>query len=144
MLRDADTFKTSVGHRLLIWDFAGKRIAERPLLGWGLDASRAIPGGKELIRPDQKRLPLHPHDAALQVWLELGLPGAVLFALLLGWLWLRLATAPWPPLYAAAAGGSLAAVCAVAVGRLGDLAGMVARRRWPGGVRDHRDGARRC
>ena len=91
MLRRRRPFKNSLGHRLLIWDFAGERIAERPLLGWGLDSSRAIPGGKELIRPGQRRLPLHPHDAALQVWLELGLPGAVLFALLLGWLWLRLA-----------------------------------------------------
>jgi O-antigen ligase len=113
VLRDADAFKTSFGHRLLIWDFAGDRIAERPLLGWGLDSSRSIPGGKELIRTDQRRLPLHPHDAALQVWLELGLPGAALSALLLGWLWLRLAAAPWPRLYTAAAGGSLAAASAV-------------------------------
>jgi O-antigen ligase len=113
VLRDADSVKTSFGHRLYIWDFAGKRIAERPLLGWGLDAARAIPGGQERIRWDQNRLPLHPHNAPLQVWLELGLPGAALFALLLGWLWRCLAAAAWPPLYAAAAGGSLAAVCAV-------------------------------
>jgi len=113
MLRDADTVKTSLAHRFYIWDFAGKRIAERPLLGWGLDAARAIPGGKERIRGNQRRLPLHPHDAPLQVWLELGLPGAVLFAALLGWLWLRLGTASWPPLHAASAGGSLAAICAI-------------------------------
>jgi O-antigen ligase len=113
VLRDADTFKNSFGHRLLIWDFVGKRIAERPLLGWGLDSARAIPGGQDLIRTDQRRLPLHPHNAALQVWLELGLPGAALLALLLFWLWRRLAAAPWPPLYAASAGGSLAAICAV-------------------------------
>ena len=113
VLRDADAVKTSLAHRFYIWDFVGKRIAERPLLGWGLDAARAIPGGKELIRLDQRRLPLHPHNAPLQLWLELGLPGAVLFALLLGWLWLRLGAVAWPPLYAAAAGGSLAASCAV-------------------------------
>jgi O-antigen ligase len=113
VLQDADTVKTSLAHRFYIWDFAGKRIAERPLLGWGLDSSRAIPGGKELIRLDQTRLPLHPHNAPLQVWLELGLPGAVLFAALLGWLWLRIATAAWPPLYAAACGGSLAAIYAI-------------------------------
>ena len=34
-------------HRLLIWDFTLNRIAERPLFGWGLDTSRAIPGGVE-------------------------------------------------------------------------------------------------
>jgi exopolysaccharide production protein ExoQ len=109
-----DAFKESAGHRLLIWSFTGERIAERPVLGWGLDAARAIPGGKDEIRPAQTRLPLHPHDAALQLWLELGAPGATLFALVLGLLWLRLAEAPWPRLYAAAAGGSLAAGSAVA------------------------------
>ena len=113
VVREADTVKTSLAHRFYIWEFAGKRIAERPLLGWGLNSSRSIPGGKELIRTNQERLPLHPHDAALQVWLELGLPGAVLSALLLGWLWLSLATAVWPRLYAAAVGGSLAAASTV-------------------------------
>jgi len=109
-----DAFKDSAGHRLLIWSFAGNRIAERPLSGWGLDAARAIPGGKIEIRPGQTWLPLHPHDAALQLWLELGTPGAVLAALLVGLLWLRLGAAPWPRLYAAAAGGSLFAATAVA------------------------------
>jgi O-antigen ligase len=113
VLRQADDVKTSLGHRLYIWNFAGQRIAERPLLGWGLDAARAIPGGQERIRWNQDRLPLHPHNAPLQLWLELGLPGAALSALLLFWLWLRLAAARWPPLYAAAAGGSVAATCAV-------------------------------
>ncbi|HEV8679542.1 MAG TPA: O-antigen ligase family protein [Stellaceae bacterium] len=111
----ADSFKGSAGHRLLIWSFTGDRIAERPILGWGLDAARAIPGGKDLIRPGQSWLPLHPHDAALQVWLELGAPGAALFALLAGLLWLRLGEAPWPRLYAAACGGSLAAALAIAL-----------------------------
>jgi O-antigen ligase len=108
-----DTFKESAGHRLLIWSFVGDRIAERPFIGWGLDTARAIPGGKDEIRPGETWLPLHPHDASLQLWLELGAPGAALFALLLGWLWLRLATAPWPRLYAAAAGGSFSAALAV-------------------------------
>jgi O-antigen ligase len=103
----ADSFKISVGHRLLIWSFAGDRIAERPLTGWGLDASRAIPGGDDPIRPGEPWMPLHPHNAALQVWLELGAPGAVLFALLVALVWGVLARAEWPPLFAAGAGGSL-------------------------------------
>ena len=110
----ADAFKDSAGHRLLIWSFAGDRISERPVLGWGLDASRSIPGGKDEIRPAQSWLPLHPHDSALQLWLELGAPGAALFALFAGLLWLRLGEAAWPRLYAAAAGGSLFAASAVA------------------------------
>ena len=103
----ADAIKLSAGHRLLIWSFAGDRIAERPLAGWGLDSARAIPRGKDLIRPGQSWMPLHPHNAALQLWLELGVPGAVLFALVIALLWMALARADWPRLYCAAAGASL-------------------------------------
>ncbi|TMJ54830.1 MAG: O-antigen ligase family protein [Alphaproteobacteria bacterium] len=104
----ADRIKNSAGHRLMIWSFAGERIAERPLAGWGLDAARGIPGGKDPIRPGETWLPLHPHNAPLQVWLELGVPGAVLFALLVALPWCGLATVPWPRIFVAAAGASLA------------------------------------
>lgn len=105
----ADAVKSSGGHRLFIWSFAGDRIAERPLIGWGLDASRAIPGGSDAIRPGQTWLPLHPHNAPLQLWLELGVPGAIIFALLVALAWLVLAEIAWPRLFAAAAGASLMA-----------------------------------
>lgn len=104
----ADEVKLSAGHRLLIWSFAGDHIDKRPFLGWGLDSSRAIPGGTDLVRPYETLLPLHPHNAPLQMWLELGLPGAVLFAALGAWLWRAVAAANWGRLYAAAAAGSLA------------------------------------
>jgi len=104
----ADSFKISAGHRLLIWSFAGDRIAERPLTGWGLDSSRAIPGGDAPIRPGETWMPLHPHNAALQVWLELGAPGAALFALMVAIAWGVVARVEWPPLFAAAAGAGLA------------------------------------
>ncbi len=104
----ANDVKQSAGHRLLIWSFVGDRIAEHPLAGWGLNSSRAIPGGKDLIRPGESWLPLHPHDAPLQLWLELGVPGAVLMALLSGYAWLALARADLPRLYGGAAAGSLA------------------------------------
>jgi exopolysaccharide production protein ExoQ len=103
----ADNFKISAGHRLLIWSFAGDRIAERPLTGWGLDASRAMPGGADPIRLGETWMPLHPHNAALQVWLELGAPGAVLFALLAALIWGALGAIEWPRLFTAAAGASL-------------------------------------
>ena len=103
----ADAVKSSTGHRLMIWSFAGDRIAEDPIAGWGLDASRSIPGGKDLVRPGETWMPLHPHNTPLQVWLELGAPGAVLFALLVALAWHSLAVAPWWRLYAAATGASL-------------------------------------
>lgn len=81
----------SLMHRLDIWDFTLEKIRERPLLGWGFNASRAVPDGDAhyylrdragTIIGQGNRLPLHPHNGALQVWLELGLPGAVGFAAL--------------------------------------------------------------
>lgn len=73
-------------HRLYIWRFAAERIAEKPVLGWGFDSSRHMPGGKQaptgfspgIIGADGEMLPLHPHNAALQWWLELGVAGALL------------------------------------------------------------------
>jgi len=82
----SDSIPQSWQHRLHIWKFVGDRIAEKPLVGWGFDSSRAIPGGKAATAIGGERLPLHPHNAPLQVWLELGLVGAILTtaALLVG------------------------------------------------------------
>jgi O-antigen ligase len=73
-------------HRLHIWRFTAGRIMEKPVLGWGMNASRVIPRRKEQARDDVRGtygqlMPLHPHNFALQVWLETGAPGAVLVAL---------------------------------------------------------------
>jgi O-antigen ligase len=79
--------RESAVHRLVIWRFVAERIGDRPVLGWGMDASRALAGGKDLINdryPEvtinerAEALPLHPHNAALQWRLELGLPGTLL------------------------------------------------------------------
>ena len=113
------SIKFSAWHRLEIWSFVGGRIAEKPLLGWGLDASRAIPGGTELTPEGRPWLPLHPHNAPLQLWLELGVPGAALFALFAARLWSAIGVVGWPRLYAAAAGGSLVTALIVALGSYG-------------------------
>ncbi len=76
----ADIGKLSWRMRLDIWRFASERILQHPLLGWGLDSSRAW--------PDQ--IPMHPHDSALQLWLETGIVGATLGALFFGWLFARI------------------------------------------------------
>ena len=73
--------KQSFVHRLYIWDFAADRILERPLLGWGLDASPFLPGAGERA-PRGLLMPLHPHNAALQLWVELGVVGAAILAAL--------------------------------------------------------------
>ena len=72
--------KASWGARLDIWRFTARLIEQRPFLGWGLDASRAFPGA----------IPLHPHDAALQVWFELGAVGVGLVVTYFAWLLARI------------------------------------------------------
>ncbi len=90
----APWIKDSGIHRLLIWRFAADRITERPVLGWGMDASREVPGGHTDLSTTVPGLdfpyridamPLHPHNAALQLLLELGLPGLVLGVAVIGW-----------------------------------------------------------
>ena len=112
LLPSGDTLFRKVGfvvpsavHRAYTWHFTADRIFEHPIRGWGMGSSRRIPGGDAIIVPATKDLrdplappwqetpgqslmnrseymPLHPHSVPLQVWLELGVPGA----LLMGWL----------------------------------------------------------
>ncbi|HEX4505806.1 MAG TPA: O-antigen ligase family protein [Alphaproteobacteria bacterium] len=85
----APWIKHSGQHRVEIWHFAAERTLERPLFGWGFNASRYVPNGdavSQFLPPGQSLIPLHPHDAFLQVWLEIGAVGAIIVAgiLLLG------------------------------------------------------------
>ncbi len=80
--QQAEWLFASAQHRVEVWEFSTRKIAERPLLGWGFDASRHIgrTDGDDGGRPP---MPLHPHNAPLQIWLELGALGIVLAAALL-------------------------------------------------------------
>jgi O-antigen ligase len=150
-------------HRMVIWDFAGSRIAERPALGWGMEASRTIPGGRDapstaqldrlrvtdaerrawFASPNVQVLPLHPHNGALQVWLELGAIGALIAAALAWRLGLGAARSPCPP----AATGALASAAVTAMLSFGAwqawwiaamllaVAGCAGLVRWRGGGR---------
>jgi exopolysaccharide production protein ExoQ len=95
----------SAHHRLRIWAFTSDAIMKRPITGWGMDTARSLSGGKSKViikrPPPQKesdvagrrlasepplvgeQLPLHPHNAVLQLWLELGIVGVVLGVFLL-------------------------------------------------------------
>jgi O-antigen ligase len=97
-----------------VWEFAAEKALARPLLGWGLEASRAVPGGQERPPVGYAYMPLHPHNAALQIWLELGFPGAALAALVMALLGTAAASAPRANLCAAATTGTLVAFAMVA------------------------------
>lgn len=93
--------ENSFVHRLYIWDFAASRALDKPVSGWGIEASRGFarhiendngPGRVETLIELRRRffrnnrLPLHPHSAGLQIWVELGIIGVFLFGGFLGWL----------------------------------------------------------
>jgi exopolysaccharide production protein ExoQ len=89
--------KRSAQHRVEIWHFAAEKALERPLFGYGFNASRNVPNGDAVsafLEAGKPIIPLHPHDAFLQIWLELGAVGVALAIILLA-VALR-ATARWP------------------------------------------------
>lgn len=85
----------SLGQRLEIWGFATTHILDHPWVGYGLEAMRVL-------------APIHghTHNGALQLWLDLGMGGAVLAGLLLNLL-LRRADA-LPPFLAKTAHAAFA------------------------------------
>lgn len=91
----ADGLPESWAQRMGYWVFTRARIAEHPWQGWGLDASRTF----------TPNIQLHPHNGPLQLWLELGVVGAIGVAML--WiLALRRLSRRERSLTAAGAGGS--------------------------------------
>lgn len=90
----------SAAHRLGIWNFVGSRIFEAPVLGLGVNTARMMPGASQPLRNVEsfapyidlvrdkfptleaaQALPLHPHNGALQLHVELGAVGVLLFCL---------------------------------------------------------------
>ncbi len=63
--------------RLEIWAAASDRIAERPFLGWGHDGVQhyGLPTIQGIFFPI--KTPLHPHNGALQAWIDLGILGPI-------------------------------------------------------------------
>ena len=69
-------------HRRVIWSFSKQKIFERPLFGYGIFSSRDIGDQYKIIDNVNQILPaipLHPHNNILQIWLELGVVGIILF-----------------------------------------------------------------
>jgi exopolysaccharide production protein ExoQ len=74
----------SAEHRIKIWEFTTEKISQKWFGGWGMNASKDIPGGQRILYAKSgldygKALPLHPHNTILQLWLELGLPGIIMY-----------------------------------------------------------------
>jgi exopolysaccharide production protein ExoQ len=78
-------------HRLSIWNTAAERLKERPILGFGMNTTRSLYGNSDRITREYfandlskkwvnifEPIPLHAHNGILQIWLELGIGGALL------------------------------------------------------------------
>ena len=138
----AGVLPPSALHRVAIWDFVSGRAAERPLAGWGFEASRVLPGSQDRVSaaaldrlappgparafldglPDHalQRLPLHPHNGGLQIRLELGIVG-LLLASIAAW---------WTGRAIARASGRAALVAGFAAAAAGVTVGMIAFGIW--------------
>lgn len=68
----------SAQHRVEVWRFSTEKVLERPIGGWGLDSSRYIPGGDVVYQGERKYLPMHSHNSAIQILLEVGAVGFLL------------------------------------------------------------------
>lgn len=97
-------------YRIDIWDLAVRWAHERPVLGYGANASRAIPplAEKSKTHGRVRRIPLYPHNVMVQTVLELGFVGLAL-AVGICLLMIRAASRLPPPLPAYALAAFVAA-----------------------------------
>ncbi|MFA6279424.1 MAG: O-antigen ligase family protein [Bdellovibrionales bacterium] len=71
-------------HRVEIWDYLSYRIMEKPFFGWGIGQTRNldwhVPHGDRYVHATQSAA--HPHNAVVQLWVELGAWGLGLYLFL--------------------------------------------------------------
>jgi O-antigen ligase len=89
----APSLPFSLQHRFIMWHHVGKWVQEHPVLGWGISSSRSFEhervtrefflGEFGWVQKSLQIMPIHPHNASLQIWLDLGLVGLVIALLFL-------------------------------------------------------------
>lgn len=76
---DGFVMKASIPQRLEVWSFAAREIFKKPFFGHGVEATRALKSEKIMPYFHTDHV-LHPHNFALQIWIETGLAGILLAA----------------------------------------------------------------
>ncbi|MGH1399228.1 MAG: O-antigen ligase family protein [Alphaproteobacteria bacterium] len=76
--------QASASARMEIWMTIAQRALENPILGHGVEATRAMEDLEMPLLYNPHQTVLHPHNFALQTWVELGAVGAILIAVILG------------------------------------------------------------
>lgn len=84
---EADFLPLSAKHRLFIWSYSANKIAGKPLIGWGHGSSRLFDTkDDEIIIYNNHHLhplPTHPHNNIIQILLENGIIGLILYSILI-------------------------------------------------------------
>jgi len=102
--------------RLAIWEYVSGLIREDPIFGYGFDSSRALgAAGVKLAGTGWDALPLHPHNAFLQIWLELGAVGILIACLIISSIASSLLRLANKPLVAATYCATIAAIGVIAL-----------------------------
>lgn len=76
----------NMGARLEIWDFISRYMLQSPLYGFGMDITRRITDFDTAQLYHHAPTVLHPHNFALQLWIEFGLIGAAAGIVFTTWL----------------------------------------------------------
>ena len=74
------------GARLEVWDYVSRYIQTDPLYGFGIEATRSITNFDSGEIYQKGTTILHPHNFALQLWIEFGVVGAAAGALFCGYI----------------------------------------------------------
>lgn len=85
--------EANIAPRLEIWDFVARRALENPVLGYGIEATRRMHFDTAEIYFKGNTV-LHPHNFALQIWVEFGALGALCAAAFLYFMVLEIGRLP--------------------------------------------------
>ncbi len=80
--------------RLEIWDFVSRYALQSPIYGHGIEATRAVEAFDSAMIYRPVATVLHPHNFALQLWMEFGLIGVLSGIVVAGFILQRLAALP--------------------------------------------------
>ncbi len=78
------------GARMEIWDFTSRYALQSPLTGHGMDATRSVESFDHARLYHREDSVLHPHNFALQLWVDFGLIGALCGSALISYLFMQI------------------------------------------------------
>lgn len=70
------------GNRVEIWQFVMNYALQSPLYGHGLEATKYVEHFDHMHIHHRANSVLHPHNFAVQIWMEFGVLGTILYSLL--------------------------------------------------------------